>query len=127
MKTAVGLTRAAGVMCCGDGWLTAALVRAAALPGWIIVGRVLQWPKFARESYRANQPKGRFLTLLYRPTQPKVVVRSQRWVNPPDISIAPKQAKPINPKSVPHSRWLCLCHATSLRRPSHATREVRAG
>src|SRR5690348_3263911 len=88
------ITRAAGVVCSGDGRLTAALVRAAALPGWIIVGRVLQWPKFARESYRANQPKGRFLTLSCRPTQPKVVICSQRWVNPPDLSMAPKQANP---------------------------------
>jgi hypothetical protein len=85
-------------VCSGDGRLTAAHVRAAALPGWIIVGRVLQWPKFARESYRTNQPKGRFLTLSYRPTQPQVAARSQRWVNPPDISIAPKQAKPIKSK-----------------------------
>src|SRR3954468_18043274 len=51
-----------------------------------------------------------------RSTQLQVAACSQDGVNPPDISITPKNTKPINPKFVPYSHW--LCHVSSIAPPT---------
>src|SRR5690242_5244883 len=62
----------------------------------------------ARRSYHSDHLQGRLLTLAYRPTQPEAAAHLQRWVKSRGISIRPKQTKPINSKSMPHSCRLCL-------------------
>jgi hypothetical protein len=94
----IGLTRAAGVVCPGDGTLTTTSVLAAT--GELDHPSIASYNHhgFARKSYRADQPKARFLTLSHRPTQPQVAASLQRWVNPPDISIIPKPYNTQKPK-----------------------------